>query len=304
MGLHETTMTELLNSFFNEEPLYLRKAIINYILEKCQSNMKFEDFHGISDQGKYTCRTSLKRPDLVFEGIDSLVFIEVKINNDPLEPSQCCTDVNDSDCYLGMLKQSGKKNTDLLFLVPSNYAHLTDIPVPKEKILFWSDIDLFVQSNEYDNQVIKKILFLSSDYTTNYKKEVASKIDMQHLAYDIDYLPRIERIHNRLRKIIDESNYEDYFQENTIPTAYRWDPNEENPYTTKNCLVEGLYIGEKVLGLCIIPTSPYLYLDTTEPLKNKEDLADKLKLGTHLYKLCELTEEMQTCIDRINALLS
>lgn len=303
MTIHETTITELLNSFFNKEPRYIREEIINFLVHRCEQDFSYNDFNTFTDQGKYSKNQTKNAPDIVFEGKNALVFIEVKINNDPLEDSQKSSDESNPNTYVGMLKNSGKEKTALLFLVPSDYAYKNDIP-NQNNIITWKELGEFVQKKEFDNQILRRIIYLTSDYnfSNNYKE--ASDIDMQYLIYDTDCLSRILRIHKRLRKILDDSNCETkYFKGVKNISEYCHDPNEKNPYNNKSCIVEGNSINNDAFGLVVFEGDPYIYLDTTNPLSCKENLQPKLNNGTNLYKICDLDTPINYAVNKLNEIL-
>ena len=202
-----------------------------------------------------------------------------------------------------MLKNSGKEKTALLFLVPSDYAYKNDIP-NQNNIITWKELGEFVQKKEFDNQILRRIIYLTTDYnfSNNYKE--ASDIDMQYLIYDTDCLSRILRIHKRLRKILDDSNCETkYFKGFKNISEYCHDPNEKNPYTNKSCIVEGNSINNDAFGLVVFEGDPYIYLDTTNPLSCKENLQPKLKNGTNLYKICYLDTPINYAVNKLNEIL-
>lgn len=303
MSIHETTITELLNSFFNEEPRYIKEEIVNFLVNRNGKSFSYEDFNTFTDQGKYTDNQTKLSPDIVFEGEDSLVFIEIKINNTTLEPSQKSNDENEPNTYVGMLKKSGKKNTALFFLVPSDYAYKNDIP-NQNNIITWKELGEFVQEKEFDNQILRRIIYLTADFDFSHKYNEASVIDMQYLTYDTDCLSRILRIHKRLRKILNNSNCETkYFNGVENISEYCHDPNEKNPYNNKSCIVEGKHVNEDSFGLVVFEGMPYIYLDTSRKLTGCENLTPKLNNGTNLYKICVLDTTINDAVNKLNEIL-
>lgn len=309
--MHETTVTELFNSFFNKEPRYIRKAIVEFLLadNNQEIDFKFEEFTDFKEQGKNEDNTGTKAPDFAFEGLNSLVYLEVKINDTELQPSQSKDDENDPGCYVGMLHNSTKAHKGLFFLVPSTYKHRADIP-KKARIKTWKDLDKFVRDNEYDNQILKRIIYLSSDFTISDEgKKTASDKDIQYLLYDIDYLPRIGRIHNRLSQILDKVNYKKHLNatDETVFKNYRWDPGEDNPYNNPSCIVVGKYISgsgdEANFALCVFSGLPYIYLDTTNKLQKQDNIQTLLKQGTNLYKICEIDTPIDDAVKIINKMI-
>ncbi len=304
MSIHETTVTELLSSFLNEEPKYIREEVVNFLINRNGQNFSFEDFTTFTDQGKYGSNEINLAPDIVFEGKDALIFIEIKINNTPLEDSQKSTDENNPNTYIGMLKKSEKQKTALFFLVPSNYAYKDEIP-NKDNIITWRELGEFIQEQEFDNQILRRIVSLTSDYDFSHKIEEASDTDMQYLIYDIDCLSRINRIHRRLKKILNGSECETkYFKDKQKIKNYCHDPNENNPYNNKSCIVEGKYNCNDAFGLVVFSGSPYIYLDTGRKLSSVENLKSKFNNGTNLYKVCELNTPIKDAINELNKLIN
>ena len=309
MGIHETTVTELLNSFLNKEPLYIRKAVVEFILNSknpdITKHFHFEDFSDFTDQGNYKYRISNKAPDLVFEGKDTLIFLEVKINDAELQESQLGKDVNNPNCYLGILNNDARQHKELYFLVPSNYKHMGKIPVEPKNIITWKDLDKFVKENQYDNKILKSIISLSSDSSED--ERIASDIDMRFLLYDLDYLPRLARIHNRLKTILEKSECDSkYFKpkdKSKIRKYTHFISKSDNPYP--NGIAEGKYIeSDNAFALCVIPGFPYIYLDVGKELKKHENLQPKLNIGTYVYKVCELDTPIDEAVNLLNKLIS
>ena len=308
MGIHETTITELLHSFFNEEPLYLRKAIVEFLLKDSNKDFSFDDFDSFTEQGDFEDNDGNKLPDLIFEGKNSLALLEVKINNAELQESQYTDDPENTNCYVGLVNKSPKAKKDLFFLIPSYYKHKDRIPKTAH-IITWKQLDEFVKQNEYDNTILRRIISLTSDFDNTSERKDASDRDMQYLIYNTECLPRINRIHNRLRTILDKSNCEkEYFTETGKITNYRVDPGyadtEENPYNNKNSLAEGKYIVESnALALVIFSGSPYIYLDTGNKLPNEKNIQPYMNEGTYLYQVCELDTSIEDAVNKINAML-
>ncbi len=308
MGIHETTITELLHSFFNEEPLYLRKAIVEFLLKASNKNFVLEDFDSFKQQGDFDDNEGNKLPDLVFTGKDSFALLEVKINNAELQESQYTDEPENPDCYVGLVNKSKKSKKDLFFLIPSYYKHKDRIP-KSAHIITWKQLDGFVKQNEYDNPILRRIISLTSDFDNTSERKDASDRDMQFLIYDNDCLSRINRIHNRLRTILDKCNCEtEYFTEDGKIKNYRYDPgyseNEENPYNNKNSLAEGKYVNtDNAFALVIFSGSPYIYLDIGLELPKEQNIQPYMNEGTYLYQVCELDTSIEDAVNIINEML-
>ena len=308
MGIHETTITELLHSFFNEEPLYLRKAIVEFLLKDSNKNFVLEDFDSFKQQGDFDDNEGNKLPDLVFTGKDSFALLEVKINNAELQESQYTDEPENPDCYVGLVNKSIKSKKDLFFLIPSYYKHKDRIP-KSAHIITWKQLDGFVKQNEYDNPILRRIISLTSDFDNTSERKDASDRDMQFLIYDNDCLSRINRIHNRLRTILDKCNCEtEYFTEDGKIKNYRYDPgyseNEENPYNNKNSLAEGKYVNtDNAFALVIFSGSPYIYLDIGRELPKEQNIQPYMNEGTYLYQVCELDTSIEDAVNIINEML-
>lgn len=307
MGIHETTITELLHSFFNEEPLYLRKAIVEFLLNGSDQNFVFEDFNSFEQQGNFDDNEGNKLPDLIFTGKDSFALLEVKINNAELQESQYTDEPENPDCYVGLVNRSRKIKKDLFFLIPSYYKHKDRIPKTAH-IITWKQLDEFVKQNEYDNLILRRIISLTSDFDNTSEKKIATDRDMQYLIYDNDCLSRICRIHNRLRSILDKTNCEaTYFDENEKIKNYRFDPGYadeyENVYHNKNSLIEGKSGNTNAIALVIFDGLPFIYLDTSKPLVNQENIKQLIHEGTFLYKVCDIDTSIPEAVKIINKML-
>lgn len=310
MGIHETTITELLHSFFNEEPLYIRKAIVEFLLKGSDKNFVLEDFDSFKQQGEFDDNEGNKLPDLVFTGKDSFALLEVKINNAELQESQYTDEPENPDCYVGLVNKSKKSKKDLFFLIPSYYKHKDRIPKTAH-IITWKQLDGFVKQNEYDNPILRRIISLTSDFDNIYERKDASDRDMQFLIYDNECLSRISRIHNRLRTILDKCNCEtEYFTEEGEVKNYRYDPgttekeDDPNPYNNKNSIAEGKYIVKSnALALVIFSGSPYIYLDAGNELPNGTNIKQYMNEGTYLYQVCELDTSIEDAVNKINVML-
>ncbi len=200
---HETTITESLNEFLNDriQPKYIKKAVVDYLLTKSNKQLSYDIFKSFKDQGRYPGNETLKKPDFVWIGDNSLVFVEVKIDNTGLTDAQIGTK-KDKDSYLQMLENAPEGNKDLIFLIPSWYSHKNDIPATA-KIIYWKDLIKFIQDEQYDNPVLNHIFNMVGDLQCD---DIASNNDMLKIPFQFrESLEWINRITNRLNKIVKDS---------------------------------------------------------------------------------------------------
>lgn len=116
MNIHENVATQALTSFFYHEALWKKELLYNFLLKPF--NLTLQDIKDVITQD------NLKEtiPDFtIITNTGQRICYEVKINNADLTQSE------------------RRKNTREAYLICRNYIHLEEIPILKDKILFWDD---------------------------------------------------------------------------------------------------------------------------------------------------------------------
>ena len=161
MNLYENLATQAITSFFYKESLWKKEMLFDFLLEpfdlqlddiaevKTQDNLKgtIPDFSIITREGKK-------------------INFEVKINNSALTQSEL--DENTRDAYL----------------IRKDYYYISNIPVAKERILYWEDLfelidqkgateefTRFQMLREYMNEDIHTILLTPHEVAMLYSRE-------------------------------------------------------------------------------------------------------------------------------------
>ena len=117
MNIHENVATQALTSFFYHEALWKKEILFNFLLQPF--DLKLADVKDVITQD------NLKEtiPDFtIVTNTGKRICYEVKINDAELTLSE------------------RKKDSRDAYLVCRNYNHLEEIPISKDKILFWDDL--------------------------------------------------------------------------------------------------------------------------------------------------------------------
>jgi len=142
----ENSMTELLCNFMAYKPF--RNAFLKLFLDQGADSISYDDF-----QTQYTTDVNHSRPDMVVVNDECEILVEVKT----WDMGLTC---NQPESYLDSLSNSQKPYKCLVFLVPSNYTHLSEwnqrvdawdklgknkVPVKKVN---WDEIISIIEQND------------------------------------------------------------------------------------------------------------------------------------------------------------
>lgn len=161
MNLYENLATQAITSFFYKEAIWKKEILFDFLLKpfnlqlgdiaevKTQDNLKgtIPDFSIITREGKK-------------------IYFEVKINNSALTQSEL------------------EENTRDAYLIRKEYYYFPNIPVAKERILYWEDLfelidqkgateefNRFQMLREYMNEDIHTILLTPHEVAMLYSRE-------------------------------------------------------------------------------------------------------------------------------------
>lgn len=184
-------MTELLCNYMAFKPF--RDLFLKQFLDPDELEIfKYNDF-----QTQYTVELNNCRPDIVITNDKYEILIEVKTSDTGLTENQPTT-------YLQHLYEAGKKNSYLIFLVPSNYAHehiwsskVSEITSKyvhsniQTQIVYWNDLihaikksELFLVSEKVNDFYqllkswfeIKNVTFTNTEVSCMFKAEIPSTL--------------------------------------------------------------------------------------------------------------------------------
>jgi hypothetical protein len=213
----ENSMTELLCNFMAFKPF--RNAFLRLFFEDDVELVSFDDF-----QTQYTTDINQSRPDMAISNDDCEFLVEVKTWDTGLTSNQ-------PDSYLEYLKSVKKRYKYLVFLVPSNYSHLTEWQRRVDKWLkenkcnisiktvFWSEIISCIEQND---------LNVIGERFRDFYELLKSWFEIEPITFnrvEVNYMfnPEIPRILTKLYAIIDEAK--NYFSQ--IYTVSKSMNNEE-----------------------------------------------------------------------------
>ena len=117
MNIYENLATQAITSFFYNEALWKKEIVFDFLLKPFNLQL--------SDIAEVKAQDNLKEtvPDFTIVTKDAKTLrYEVKTNNSGLTISEL------------------EQNTRDAYLIRKNYYSLTEIPIPKDKILFWEDL--------------------------------------------------------------------------------------------------------------------------------------------------------------------
>lgn len=117
MNIYENLATQAITSFFYNEALWKKEIVFDFLLKPFSLQL--------SDIAEVKAQDNLKEtiPDFSIITKDAKILrYEVKINNSELTTSEL------------------EKNTRDAYLIRKNYYFIAEIPIPKDKILFWEDL--------------------------------------------------------------------------------------------------------------------------------------------------------------------
>jgi len=194
----ENTMTELFCNFMAYKPF--RHAFLKLFLDQGADSISYNDFHT-----QYTTDVNHSRPDMAVVNDEYEILIEVKTWDTGLT-------CNQPESYLDSLSISQKYNKCLVFLVPSNYTHLSEwnqrvdawgklgknkVPVKKVN---WDEIISIIEQND---------LNLLSDRFSDFYELLKSWFKIEPVIFssmEVNYMfsSEIPRVITKLYSIIDE----------------------------------------------------------------------------------------------------
>lgn len=117
MNIYENVATQALTSFFYHEALWKKEILFNFLLQPF--NLKVTDIKDVITQDNLKDTI----PDFTIITSDGTrICYEVKINDADLTSSE------------------RKSNTRDAYLICRKYSHIEEIPINKDKILFWDDL--------------------------------------------------------------------------------------------------------------------------------------------------------------------
>lgn len=147
MNIYENLATQALTSFFYKEPLWKKELLFNFLVKPFK--LQFSDIADVKTQDNL--KGSI--PDFTIETKkgERLRF-EVKINDANLTQAER----NDS--------------TRDAYLIRKNYRYLDDIPVSKDKILYWEDLFAIIDQQDATKDFSRFVLlreYMNEDIHTN-----------------------------------------------------------------------------------------------------------------------------------------
>lgn len=147
MNIYENLATQALTSFFYKEPLWKKELLYNFLVKPFK--LQFSDIADVKTQDNL--KGSI--PDFTIETKkgERLRF-EVKINDAKLTQAER----NDS--------------TRDAYLIRKNYCYLKDIPVSKDKILYWEDLFAIIDQQDATKDFSRFVLlreYMNEDIHTN-----------------------------------------------------------------------------------------------------------------------------------------
>lgn len=198
-------MTELLCNFMAFKPF--RNAFIGLFFENNVELFSYDDF-----QTQFTTDINQSRPDMAISNDDCEFLVEVKTWDIGLTSNQ-------PHSYLDYLKSINKPYKCLVFLVPSNYCHLTEWQRKVEewtkdnkcsisiKTVFWDEIINCIEQND---------LNIISERFRDFNELLKSWFDIEPVTFntlevDSMFSTEIPLILTKLYSIIDEAK--DYFSQ-------------------------------------------------------------------------------------------
>ena len=116
MTIYENLATEAIASFFHHEPLWKKEILFGFLLQPF--GLSVSDIIDVVTQDKLKDTI----PDFTIRTAKRDIKFEVKINDTGLTEAELTSGARD------------------VFLVRKTYANISDIPVPKDKILFWENL--------------------------------------------------------------------------------------------------------------------------------------------------------------------
>lgn len=125
MNIYENLATQALTSFFYKEPLWKKELLYNFLVKPFK--LQFSDI------------TDVKTQDNLKESIPDFT-IETKKG----ERLRFEVKINDS----GLTQAERNDSTRDAYLIRKNYYYLTDIPVSKDKILYWEDLFAIIDQKD------------------------------------------------------------------------------------------------------------------------------------------------------------
>ena len=134
MNLYENVATESIASIFYNESKWKKELIFDFLLNPF--GLTISDVLDVKTQDKLKETT----PDFTIVTKNKEIHFEVKINDAALSDSE-----------------KDKKTRDA-FLVRKCYAHLEEIPLEKEYVLFWEDLFDMIDKKEASNEFARLAL--------------------------------------------------------------------------------------------------------------------------------------------------
>ena len=145
MNLYENAATQAIASFFHHEPLWKNELLFGFLLEPF--GIPLVDVKDVVTQDHLQGTI----PDFTIKTQKGNIHFEVKIKDVPLTASEM--EANSRDA----------------FLVRKNYSHRSEIPVEKDKILFWEDlfarIDEKGAANEFTRLALVREYMKDAEHT-------------------------------------------------------------------------------------------------------------------------------------------
>ena len=194
----ENTMTELLCNFMAFKPF--REAFIKLFFENISHLVSFDNF-----QTQYTTDINKSRPDMAIMNDECEFLIEIKTWDTYLTGNQ-------PNSYLDYINKVNKKFKSLIFLVPSNYSHLSEW---QAKVSTWKKVnksDICIKTifwNEIINIIKQNDLHLISDRFNDFYELLKSWFEIDPIVFsgmEVNYMfnSEIPKILTKLYSIIDE----------------------------------------------------------------------------------------------------
>jgi hypothetical protein len=194
----ENSMTELLCNFMTFKPF--RNAFVKLFFKNDSDKVCFDDF-----QTQYTTDINQSRPDMVISNDDCEFLVEVKTWDTRLTSNQ-------PRSYLEHLKSIKKQYKCLVFLVPSNYSHLSEWQGKVDKWLKDNNCNITVKAviwNKIIGIIEQNDLHEMSERFRDFHKLLKSWFEIQPITFntlEVNYMftSEIPAVLTKLYAIIDE----------------------------------------------------------------------------------------------------
>ena len=144
MKVYENVATVAIASFFYNEPLWKKEILFNFLLKPFE--LAVCDIKDVATQDNL----QVTIPDFTIKTDKKNIRFEVKINDSALTDSE---------------KEAGNRDA---FLVRKNYAHLSEIPVSKDKVLYWEDLFELIDKKGITNEFARLSLVREYMNATNH----------------------------------------------------------------------------------------------------------------------------------------